>query len=172
MIESMISTSLAGQFLQFKWEDLTRRQTKADLLNQLAELKSFCTELNETDDFVALYKPCYEQESSFRKIKDLVDSVSNVSTFRVKHTRNFTKMIDYVVKNIQPDSSDSNLEKTIGKSNELLLLVLLRNTFNQIKIPRTHLSRDRLVILNGWKKNSKAWAFQICLKQPQQNSIN
>ena len=114
LIENMISTSLSGQFLQYKWEDLTRKQTKADLLNQLAELKSFCAEVNETEDFISLYKPCYEKESSFSKINELVNSVSNLSTFRTKHIRNFEKMIDYVVKNIQPDSSETNLEKSIG----------------------------------------------------------
>ena len=115
LIESMISTSLSGQFLQHKWEDLTRKQTKADLLNQLAELKSFCAELIETEDFVSLYEPCYQKESSFNKINELVNSVSNLSTFKTKHIRNFEKMIDYVVKNIQPDSSETNLEKNIGK---------------------------------------------------------
>lgn len=130
LIAMMISTSLSGQYLQLKWKDLTKKQTKAELLNQLAELKSFCTELEETaefEDFINLYKPCYADESSFQKIVELVNSISNRQNFKRQHFRNFEKMIDYIIQNIQPTSSETNLDKQIGKGFDFKLYSFLRN---------------------------------------------
>ena len=114
ILAGMVSTSLAGEFLQSKWNDLTKKQTKSQFLAELSNLKKFAEEVDRStnEEMINLSQSVYKPED-FKQIQTISRKIIDVNLFRKNHKKNFNGLISYIIKNSKPNN-ETNLTKMIG----------------------------------------------------------
>ena len=70
--------------------------------------------VDRTENPLDLFRECYANNSDFEKIKKIADDLAFSERFTKKQKENFSSLLNYIVKNIQPSNSETNLECIIG----------------------------------------------------------
>ena len=115
MIPDLVSTALTGRSLGPRgyWPKLTQEQTKREFLDKIKELTSFESEVRNSENILETYSKFFS-ETENQELAGIYDRVINKNKFVLNHKKNFTSIVNYVIKALKPNTY-SNLDSKIGE---------------------------------------------------------